>query len=228
MPLSISQPLQKSNLIYQAPRVLLRPIQGTIRVREQHYKNCLKEKDTQILALKLELSKAKLSAKATDEYLLEVRGELQDAKRDMRRLRSEVEQDEKKILELETKNLGSAKGNGRKIQEYNDSMVVLQHELATLGDTVDEQTAKLFDLHMEDIAQRGEIHLLKKDIEALQKTLEVNRAAADWLVQNGPSLQEDFRRMADEIGELKYKGADMARLMTKSARKWERRIRRGT
>ncbi|PVH70914.1 hypothetical protein DL98DRAFT_119120 [Cadophora sp. DSE1049] len=202
-------------------RDLLRPIQETIKVREQHYEDCLKEKDAQVLALKLELSNAKLSAKEMDENLLAVRGELRGAKRDICILKSQAQEYEKKILELETEKLGWAEGNVGKFEQLEAARADLQSEVASLSNTVIEQKKELFDLRVKGIAQSGEIHFLKKDIEALRNDLELKREAADWLVHNGPSLQQDFHRMRDEITELKTKGAEMASLMTSSARKWK-------
>lgn len=202
-------------------RDLLRPIQETIKVREQHYEDCLKEKDAQVLALKLELSKAKLGAKELDEYFQAVRSELRDTKGEIRSLRSQVREDEKRIRQLEAEKLACVEENNENCKKMEATRADLEAEVDTLRGTITGQDEELFDLRVEDITQRGEIHFLKKDIEALQRDLESNRAAADWLAHNGPSLQENFHKMKDEITELKAKGAEMARLMAKGAREWE-------
>ena len=202
-------------------RDLLRPIQETIKVREQHYEDCLKEKDAQVLALKLELSKAKLGAKELDEYFQAVRSELRDTKREIRSLKSQAREDENRMRELEAEKLACVEENDENCKKMEATRADLQGEVDTLRGTITGQDEDIFDLRVEGIAQRGEIHFLKKDIEALQKDLELKRAAADWLAQHGPSLQEDFHRMKDEITELKAKGAEMARLMAKGAREWD-------
>ncbi|KAH7400417.1 hypothetical protein BKA64DRAFT_778843 [Cadophora sp. MPI-SDFR-AT-0126] len=202
-------------------RSLLRPIQETIKVQEQHYEDCLKEKDAQVLALKLELSKAKLSTEEMDENLLVLRGELQDAEREIRSVKSQAREDKAKTLQLESEKLCWAEGNHRRVEELEAARADLQLEIAFLGNTTKEKKKELFDLRVTDITQRGEIHFLKKDIETLRKNIQLKTATTDWLVHNGPSLQQDFHKMRDKIAELKSKGAKMAKLMAKSAREWE-------
>lgn len=201
-------------------RDLLRPIQGTIKVREQHYEDCLKEKDAQVLALKLELFKVKMSAKEMDEKFLAVRGELRDTKGDFRSLKSQAREGEKRIGELEAEKLAWLEDSCDKVKELEAARADLQLEVDSLRDTVNRQSSEMFDLRVKGIAQRGEIHFLMKNIVALQEDLELKRAAADWLAQNGPSLQDDFHRMQDEITELKEKGAEMAKMMARGAREW--------
>ncbi|KAG4443397.1 hypothetical protein IFR05_001076 [Cadophora sp. M221] len=210
---------------------LLKPIQDNIKVREKHHKDCLKEKDAQVLALKLELSKAKLTAKERDENLRATKEELKGAKRDNRRLEVEVQNNGDKLLGLEIENTALMKVNEARIvelvdtaKEFEATRADLRSTVASLSNKIDEQKSELFDLKAKDIAQRGEIHFLKKDIEQLQDKVELNQAASDWLAQHGPSLKDDFFSLRNEVANLKAKGAEMARLMINGAKEWEKAV----
>ncbi|KAH6704075.1 hypothetical protein BKA61DRAFT_680320 [Leptodontidium sp. MPI-SDFR-AT-0119] len=238
--MSTSHPIQQlDEVIKQADKAdppgrakdLLKPIQENIKVRERHHEDCLKEKDAQVLALKLELSKAKLVAKDQDENLTAMKGELRGAKRDIRRLKDEARNYGDKLRGLEAERAAWMKGNDIKIIELEDAAkeleatrADLQNAVAFLNNTIKEQKSELFDLKAKDIAQRGEIHFLKKDVEQLQVKVELNRAATDWLAHNGPSLKDDFFSLRNEAAELKAKGAEIARLMIKGAREWEEAV----
>ncbi|KAH7364847.1 hypothetical protein BKA65DRAFT_473152 [Rhexocercosporidium sp. MPI-PUGE-AT-0058] len=236
--MSTAHPIQQLNeVIKKADKAeppgrakdLLKPIQDNIKVREQHHADCLKEKDSQVLALKLELAIANLNAKEYNEDIIAIKGELRGAKRDVRRLENQTRSHREMLLGLETEKTAWMKENCGKIAELEDvakkleaARADLQIMVTTLNTTIQEQKIDLFDLKAKGIAQRGEIHFLKKDIERLKDKVELNRTATEWLAQNGPSLKDDFFSLRNEVAGLKAKGSEMARLMIKGAREWEK------
>ncbi|KAL2060342.1 hypothetical protein VTL71DRAFT_9737 [Oculimacula yallundae] len=210
---------------------ILEPIQESIMVREQHYKDALKEKDMQILGLKLELSQAKATAREQEKEARSIREDLRVTKGDNRRLRREAQVDRETMQRLEMEKVAWLRGNGGGIEELERDIAKLEGVRSDLHTTAESlrgvlkgQEDELLDYKVKDFAQRGEIHLLKKDVERLKNRVELNRAAADWLAENGPSLKADFFSLRDEVANLRAKGQDVARMMARSAKDWKNTV----
>ncbi|CZT06106.1 uncharacterized protein RAG0_11934 [Rhynchosporium agropyri] len=201
---------------------LLQPVQDNVIIREQHFEEKLKDQIAQILMLKLELSQANSKVEEHYETLAAVREELRGMKTDNRRFRREAMDDQQMIQVLQEEKMNWREGGGGRIAELERGAKEWKVARTDLQQTVELQKEMLFGLRVSNIAQRGEIHFLKQDIEHLKDKVEMNRAATDWLAENGPSLKADFFSLRSEVTRLRERGHQIAQIMVRGARRWER------